>query len=203
MASPQSDDLHTRLVTWLKITLPLVALAFLATLFLFSNRFGQEGELPFAKIDVEELARRQGITAPEFSGTTTDGAAVNLRARSAHPAQDGDQARMDQLAATYRGADGAVIELRAEEGRMPLDGQSVTLEKGVEMTTSAGYRLTATDLTALTARTEVSTDNPVRGQAPFGTIEGGAMILTPDPAKANSYVLVFKKGVRMVYQPGS
>lgn len=202
MAAPKDDDLHTRLVTWLKIALPLIALAFLATLFLFSNRIGGEGELPYAKIDVEELARQQRITAPDYSGTTTDGASITLRARTARPPQGSEQALMDQPAATYLAKDGTVIELRAEEGRMALDSASVTLDKGVEITTSAGYRLTASDLTALTMRTEVSTDNPVHGETPFGTIAGGAMILKPDAAKPNSYVLVFKKGVTMIYQPG-
>lgn len=202
MAVSRDGDAHTRLVTWLKITLPLFALAILATLFLFSNRIGGEGELPYAKVDVEELARQQRITAPEFAGTTMDGAAITLRARSARPALGTDQAMMDQLATTYLGTDGTLIELRADEGRMALDGQTVTLDKGVEMTTSAGYRLTAHDLTALTARTEVSTDNPVTARAPFGTIDGGAMTLSPDPARPETYVLVFKKGVRMIYQPG-
>lgn len=202
MAAPKGEDPHTRLVTLLKIVLPLVALAILATLFLFSNRIGGEGELPYAKVDLEELARQQRITAPEYSGTTADGASVTLRARSAHPALDSQQATMDHPATTYLGTDGTTIELRATEGRMALDGASVTLDKGVELTTSSGYRLTARDLTALTGHTEVSTDNPVRGEAPFGTVEGGAMRLTLDAAKPDSYVLVFTKGVRMIYQPG-
>lgn len=202
MTPPKEDDPHTRLVTWLKIALPLIALAFLATLFLFSNRIGGEGELPYAKVDVEELARQQRITAPDYSGMTTDGASVTLRARSARPAQTDQQALMDQPAATYLGTDGTVIELRAEEGRMALDGASVTLDKGVEITTSAGYRLLASDLTALTMHTEVTTDNPVHGDTPFGTVEGGAMILKLDAAKPNSYVLIFNKGVKVIYQPG-
>jgi lipopolysaccharide export system protein LptC len=202
MAASPKDDLHSRLVVWLKITLPLIALAILATLFLFSNRIGGEGELPYARVDVEELARQQRITAPEFLGTTMDGAAISLRARSARPAQGTEQAAMDQLAANYLGQDGTSVELRAEEGRMTLDGETVMLDKGVEMTTSAGYRLTAQDLTALTTRTEVSTANPVTAEAPFGTIEAGAMTLSPDPVRPETYVLVFNKGVRMLYQPG-
>lgn len=197
----QHDDFHSRLVTWLKIVLPLLALAILSTLFLFSRRIGTDGDLPYAKVDLEELARDQRLTAPEFTGVTRDGAAVTIRAREARPSAGGQDATIDQVAARYATGAGFTVDLRAETGSLTPDGTLMTLERGVEVVTSTGYRLTATDLAAMLDRTVLETANPVTTEAPFGTLTSGGMRLEPDPAAAKSYVLVFNGGVRLLYQP--
>ncbi|MGB3251218.1 MAG: hypothetical protein WBB13_18855, partial [Tabrizicola sp.] len=69
-------DRHTRLVGWLKVALPLTALAILSTLFLVARRIDPEAALPYAEVDVEDLAREPRMTAPTYAGTTEDGAAL-------------------------------------------------------------------------------------------------------------------------------
>ena len=54
-------DRHTRIVGWLKIGLPLAALAILSTLFLLSRRIEPADDLPFAQVELEDRARRQQI----------------------------------------------------------------------------------------------------------------------------------------------
>jgi lipopolysaccharide export system protein LptC len=203
MADPIRGDLHTRLVIWAKIGLPLLALAILSTLFLFSHRIGGEGQLPYAEVDLQQMASSQQLSAPEVAGVTEDGASVTVRARAARPAQGDAPATVDQVAARYVATDGLTVELRAESGRLAGDGASITLDRGVEMTTSAGYRLTAADLTAEMNRTVVRTGNPVQAEAPFGRIEAGGMVLSPDPQHPEAQLLVFNRGVRMLYQPGN
>ena len=73
-------DRHTRLVGWLKVILPLTALAILSTLFLVARRVDPEAALPYAEVDVEDLAREPRMTAPTYAGTTEDGAALTLSA---------------------------------------------------------------------------------------------------------------------------
>ena len=197
----QHDDFHSRLVAWLKIILPLVALAILSTLFLFSRLIGGDGVLPYAKVDLEELARQQRLTAPEFTGVTRDGAAVTIRAREARPSAEGRNATIDQVAARYATKPGLTVDLRAETGSLTPDGTLMTLEKGVEIITSTGYRLTAADLSAALDRTVLETVHPVRAEAPFGTLDSGGMRLEPDPRATGSYVLVFNRRVRMLYEP--
>ena len=58
-------DRHTRVVGWLKLALPLAALVILSTLFLVADRIDPEDALPYAKVDVEGLARAPRMTAPE------------------------------------------------------------------------------------------------------------------------------------------
>jgi lipopolysaccharide export system protein LptC len=45
-------DAHTRVVGWLKVALPLIALALLATLFLLADRIDPDDALPYAEVDV-------------------------------------------------------------------------------------------------------------------------------------------------------
>ena len=73
-------DAHTRVVTWLKIALPLAALAILSTLFLLADKIDPEDALPYAEVDVEDLAREPRMTLPSYAGTTSDGAALSLTA---------------------------------------------------------------------------------------------------------------------------
>ena len=73
-------DTHTRVVGWLKVALPLMALAVLSTLFLVADQIDPEDALPYAEVDVEDLAREPRMTMPSYAGITTDGAALSLTA---------------------------------------------------------------------------------------------------------------------------
>ncbi|MGB4909398.1 MAG: hypothetical protein WBP15_12770, partial [Tabrizicola sp.] len=86
-------DRHTRLVGWLKVALPLTALAILSTLFLVARRIDPEAALPYAEVDVEDLAREPRMTAPTYAGTTEDGAALTLSADEARPEAEGAPAK--------------------------------------------------------------------------------------------------------------
>ena len=86
-------DRHTRVVGWLKVMLPLTALAILSTLFLVARRIDPEAALPYAEVDVEDLAREPRMTAPTYAGTTEDGASVTLTADEARPAAEGQPAQ--------------------------------------------------------------------------------------------------------------
>ena len=57
MAKPPRDNLHSRLVAILKVALPLIALALLSTLFLFSRKIDPEDAIPYATVDVEDRLR--------------------------------------------------------------------------------------------------------------------------------------------------
>jgi lipopolysaccharide export system protein LptC len=57
-------DGYSRLVAWLKIILPLIALGILATLFLVSRTIDPSQTIPYADVDVQDLARNQRVGAP-------------------------------------------------------------------------------------------------------------------------------------------
>ena len=57
---PTHDNLHSRIVGWLKIILPLSALALLSSVF-FVARFKEHGTIPYSRIALREMASGQTV----------------------------------------------------------------------------------------------------------------------------------------------
>ena len=196
MAIP--DNLHSRLVFWLKILLPIVALAILSTLFLFSRRIDTEGALPYSEVDVQELARDQRLTDPQYSTVTDDGSALSVAAAVARPGAGGTA---DDLVMRYDTKDGLRIDLEATSGQIDQIGGQAILRDGVTITTSTGYKLTTSGLDAALDRTKVVSDGAVTATGPLGRIDAGRMELRHGDAGIDGYVLIFNGGVKLVYRP--
>jgi len=194
------DNIHSRLVYWLKILLPLAALAILSTLFLISRRVDTEGALPYARVDVKELARDQRLTQPEYTGLTGDGTAFFIRAGVARPqAEAGGEAQ--DVTATFETRDGLVLGLGADRAVVDTEAGQVSMVGAVTVSTSTGYSMNAQALTALLGATVIESDGAVTAKAPFGTLDAGAMTLRRDAAAEDGYVLVFNQGVKLIYLP--
>lgn len=195
-------DRHTRIVGWLKVALPLMALAILSTLFLIAHPIDPEAALPYAEVDVEDLAREPRMTAPTYAGTTEDGAALTLSADEARPAAEGSPAQAAGLRLDLATPDGGRTELLAAEARMDDSSRQVMLSGGVTLTTSTGYRLETAEVAAKLDRTGLESRATVKATGPAGEIQADSMILSQDNRTPGAYVLVFKGSVRLVYQPG-
>lgn len=195
------DNIHSRVVFWLKIVLPLLALVILSTLFLFSRRIDTDAALPYAEVDVEDLAQNQRLTAPEYSGVTTDGAAITILAGVARPGAEGGAATAEAVSATIETPDGLRIALDAGQGRLDDAAGRLVLAGGVEIVTSSGYLISATRLDSALDRTELHSDGAVRAEAPFGAIDAGSLQIHAGEAGPAGYVMVFSDGVKLVYQP--
>ena len=81
--------------------------------------------------------------------------------------------------------------------------RQVVLSGGVTLTTSTGYRLETAEVAAKLDRTGLESRAPVKATGPAGEITAAGMVLSQDNRTPGAYVLVFKGGVRLVYQPGS
>lgn len=195
-------DRHTQVVGWLKVTLPLLALGILATLFLLADRIDPEAALPYSEVDVEGLAREPRMTAPTYAGTTSDGAALTLSADEARPATDGTEAGALGLRLQLDTPDGAVTNLTATTAVMNSAAQEILLAGGVVVTTSSGYRVETAELAAKMDRSGLQSQTPVTATGPAGDLSAGGMTLGQDNLTPGAYVLVFNGGVRLVYQPG-
>lgn len=196
-------DRHTRLVGWLKVVLPLAALAILSTLFLVARRIDPEAALPYAEVDVEDLAREPRMTAPTYAGTTEDGASLTLSASEARPKAEGVAAQAAGLRLDLATPDGGETELVAASAVMDDATRQVLLSGGVTVTTSSGYRLETAEVAARLDRTGLESRSPVVATGPAGEIRADGMSLSQDIRTPGSYVLVFNGNVRLVYQPGN
>jgi lipopolysaccharide export system protein LptC len=195
-------DTHSRVVAWLKVALPLAALAILATLFLLADRIDPDDALPYADVDVEDRARAPRMTAPTYAGTTSDGAALTLRAAEARPASERTKAIAQGLVLNLVTPDGARTDLTATTAVLDDPSRRILLTGGVEVTTSSGYRITTDGIAANLDRSGLTSSGPVQANGPAGDLVADSMTLSQDNQTPGAYLLVFKGGVKLIYQPG-
>ncbi|MCI2400120.1 hypothetical protein [Aliiroseovarius subalbicans] len=196
------DNTYSRVVAWLKVLLPVIALALLSTMFLISRSIDPTQAITYSGVDVEDLARDQRISGPSFSGVTEDGAAISFHADTARP-EGGNMNRVsaDQLTARIETPDGALVDIVARTALIDGDKQEVTLSDGVTLATSTDYLIEAEGLTAALDSTRVVTDGPITATGPMGRIVAGEASVIKHDGDATTYLLVFKHGVKLVYTP--
>lgn len=199
---PARDNRYSRFVALAKIALPLAALALLSSLFLFSRSINPDRAIPYAEVDVAELARNQGVSKPSYSAMTRDGAAISVTAESARPDSGGSgRANAEMLRARIDAPDGTRFDISSGEGIIDTAANQVELRSAASITSSDGLVIRSDRLTAATGRTEVVSPGPVEADGPFGTLRAGRMKLTRDSAQEAGYVVVFEGGVRLTYAP--
>lgn len=192
----------SHLVAGAKIVLPLIALVLLSTLFLFSNRIDPYGAIPYAEVDVEELAREAVVIQPEYAGVTEDGATLVATAERAVPDPDGGQgAKVENVQAELTTPAGLSVALSAQSGRFDPSGTGLTLAVSVQMDLSSGYQVRSDKIFMNTQATEIISPGAVVIKAPFGTLEAGSMHLS-GAEKATLSQLVFNDRVKLIYWPG-
>lgn len=196
------DNLHSTLVAWLKVILPLAALAILSTLFLVSRTIDPSDAIPFAEVDVEDYAREPRMTAPNWAGVTEDGSALTIAAAEARPGPPAARApSATALRARLDLPGGGQTELVADAGRLDQAAGELTVQGAVVVTTSTGWQVNTDAMTARLDRTSLVSPGPVTAQGPAGTLRADRMEMTADPAHPGAYLMVFNGGVRLLYQP--
>ncbi|SNT24774.1 LPS export ABC transporter periplasmic protein LptC [Tropicimonas sediminicola] len=198
------DNLHSRVVAWLKVLLPLMALALLSSLFLVARTGDNSDSLPFSEQDLEQMASEQRVDGPEFSGVTEDGKAITLNARSATP-RDAKASVVDavEVSGTMETGDNSSIRLTSDAGTVHATESRTVLRGNVHISTSTGYQVDTDELSAALDRTDMETTGPVSGTGPIGSIDAGRMVVTQSGEDRDSVTVVFKDGVRLLYVPGN
>ena len=125
----QAVDRYSRLVLWLKVALPLLALAILSTLFFVAETLDPEAAIPYAEIDVARVLREQGITEPSFGGVTSNGVAISLSAQSIRPAAGRPEWFDGQaLSATLDMPSGSRINITSPQGLIDTSRNEAILQ---------------------------------------------------------------------------
>lgn len=191
------DNTYSRLVAWLKVVLPLTALAILSTLFLLAREPDGERSIPYSSVDPSQVAREQRLAGPAYAGMTADGAAVSVSAETARPGSDG-AFEAQGLVARIEPADGGNATLHAAEGTYDVEAGSAELRGGVVVASSTGWRVEGPAFQASLEAGTVESGGPVTAEGPAGRLEAGSMSLTTTP---EGRALLFEGGVRVVYDP--
>ncbi|GGG70159.1 hypothetical protein GCM10011415_17120 [Salipiger pallidus] len=192
-------DTYSRFVGWLKLLLPLAALALLSTLFLLPRGTEPTIDLPF--MQGSGSPGREQIVGPNFAGTTAKGDQLRLTAERAEPVDGAlDRIRAFSLDAALDMADGSRVTLRSAEGLVDENTRSADLEGAVEITSTTGYVMTTERMRTALDRIEAETLAPVSGKGPAGEFTAGRLVITGEES-SDDVQLLFTDGVKLVYDP--
>ena len=195
-------DFHTRLIGWLKIVLPLLALVILSTLFLVARTINPDDAIPYAEVDVQDRLREPRMTTPTYAGLTTDGAALTVSAAEARPAgPDAAGASATAVIGLLETPDGARTDLTAGAGQIDPAARRILFSGSVTVSSSNGWQVQGETLTAAMDTTDISLPSDVVATGPAGVVTADTMRLTRTNGGDGPYVLVFNGAVKLIYHP--
>ena len=190
---------YSTLVAWAKVVLPLIALALLSTLFLCSRTPNPQDALPYANIDLEQLAREQRLSRPRFAGTLADGRPVTLTSDSAVQQSDRpNRIHLDNVQTDLVMNADDVLTIFSDTGDFDLVRQIIELVGGVRLLTTSGYLLLSEAIDIAMDQMRLSSPGAVELSGPELWLEAGAMELTGGDGQA---LFSFTGGVRLLYLP--
>jgi lipopolysaccharide export system protein LptC len=203
MAWARPDNRHSRVVFWLKILLPLGALAILSTLFTVSHNIRPEDAIPYAEVNIADLVNEPRLTAPDFAGMTSDGAALSLKAAEARPGtpDSANAGQITDLNGLLQTPDGASTTLVAEQARLDQVAHVAILAGNVRIRNSLGYSIETQEISVALDQTKLDSDGPITAIGPVGQISANSMHLGLAEIGGKDYVLVFTGDVRVIYTP--
>lgn len=192
-------DPYSRLVTFLKVALPLVALAILSTLFLVSSRIEPGDTIPFAEGEIAERIRGEQVTGPLFSGLTDGGDRISFTAEQIVTLESkANSARNPTARLDF--ATGGSVELVADRGDLDIGKDIATMSGDVVIESTTGYVMRSDTLTARLSLIEIVAPGEVRAHGPGGTLTAGTMRIAEQDG-VDGVQLIFTKGVKLVYDP--
>lgn len=193
------EETRSRVMAWLKLALPLAALGLLSVLFLLARPAAPPD--PPAWLAERDEAVRDGerVAGPSFATMTKDGTDLMLSARTARP-EGPSRAAVEALRGTARLPDGSTIRLAARSGILDDAAAEARLAGGVEIESSAGYRLETERLTLDFDRLRMESAGPVTGEGPAGRLTAGRL-LVEGGGDARGARLLFTDGVKLLYDP--
>lgn len=193
---PRPDERYSQFVGFLKITLPLAALALMSTVFLFARAPTTDSVIPYAEI--EEIAREPRLSGAQISGVSEDGSVIKLKAREARP--NGNITTVETMTAAIDTAEGTHIEIRAGAGEINNTDNTARLTGLTRLETSNGYEMETAGLTADLNSGRIVSDGALEIQAPYGSLTAGQLTIET-PEGGDGQRMVFQNGVRLVYIP--
>ncbi|MEL0436938.1 LPS export ABC transporter periplasmic protein LptC [Phycobacter sp. K97] len=194
-------DRYSRTVAYLKVLLPLTALALLSMLFLISRGIDTEAVIPFAQKEIEERMRGQQVTAPFFSGTTAQGDEIMVTASIARPgSSSGGGAMASDLQAEIRMSGGGKMTLSSDSGSIHPGRDMAQFTGNVVLTSADGLVVETDELESSLSAVRAESPGPVRATGPMGVLTAGQMLVRAETQGA-PVQLLFKNSVKLVYDP--
>lgn len=194
------DHAYTRIIRGLKVTLPLIALVLLSTMFMLSRKVDPSAAVALSDRAFRDRIDRSQLSGPQYNGNTKSGKSMTVTARSARPDPDVEGKTYGQVVNAMINLDnGEVMTVKADTGVVNEAADSAVLSGNVHIITTDGYDMRTSQLTSLLSRVEGESAGPVTGFGPPGTLHAGKMFVNTDE-KSGKVMLLFTKGVHLVYK---
>ncbi len=194
-----AGDPYSRMVGFLKVVLPLIALGLLSTLFLVSDRIEPGSSIPFAEGEITERITSQQVTAPLYTSATEDGDLITMRATQITQAA-GERNQAESLSGRIELIGGSEVVLVADRGVFRMTESMADLSGNVLVESSTGYRMRTDHLITGLSTLDVTAPGEVLATGPAGTLTAGAMRITRDVGTGGAQLL-FTGGVKLIYDP--
>jgi lipopolysaccharide export system protein LptC len=193
-------DRYSRMIAFLKVLLPLMALALLSTLFLLSRNTEPMASIPFAEAEVNERMRDQQITGPFFSGSTEQGDQISFSAGKIGVADGNGRVTANDISAQIDLSSGARLVFFADLGEVDIANDTSILSGKVLITTSTGYKINSERLVSAMTSLNMESPDKIIAEGPLGTFSAGSMRLTFSE-KTKFTQMIFTNAVKLIYDP--
>ncbi|MEM8631178.1 MAG: LPS export ABC transporter periplasmic protein LptC [Pseudomonadota bacterium] len=198
----RTRDGYSRLVLMLKLVLPLAGLAILSTLFLLARSFEAESSIPYAKVDVEEVARQQLLSSAQFSAVTASNAALLIEAERARP--DPEMAGLffaEVVDSVITLEDGQVMTVRSDAARIDTDKNIANLSGDVKVLRDDGLSLVSEEIDTNLDKSTMTSDVPVEIMGDFGLLTADTMRVKQRAGPGGRLIANFVGNVKLLYEP--
>lgn len=193
---------YSRAVLWMKMALPLAALALVAAIFLSARDKGDLSDL-FSAEELATLGAGLKLDNPRFAGVTSRGESFAVQADWALPdSAMPEVVELERPRGEIELADGRKLTASARTGKMLRREKVLVLQGDVVLDSSDGYHMK-------TARVEFNLDGktayapgPVSGTGPRGRIEAGSLRAEAGDESGEPGKIWFENRVRLVFSPG-
>lgn len=195
------DNLYSKAVVWVKITLPLVAIALLSSLFLLSGAPDPDAALPYAEVDIDQITREQRVSQPRFAGVMGDGQEIVLTADAVSADADDTNAIHAQAIDGRMDLSGdEFLTIQAAFGDIDMAAQMATFHENVVLQSSMGYRIQSETMVMALDVFNMRSPTPIHVTGPGIDVTADTMqIAGPD----GETILHFNGSVRVLYEPQS
>ena len=188
---------YSSAVRWLRLGLPLMAVAILVGVFYSGRPSGGAQEIIFRTGQFAALQGGLRLTNPRFTGATSAGEPFMVRANWAEPdGPDPQRITLNTVVSEIVQANGEKLTIQASSGELAPKAQTVMLSGGVTLRTTDGYTATTQTLRADAKKRSMISDGQVHAQGPLGQLTAGNIRVE----EGQGGVMYFENGVRVVLQ---
>lgn len=193
-------DRYSRIVSWLKVLLPLAALALLGTLFLVARSPDVDTAIPFARTEIADRLRNQQMTQAYFSGTTRNGEQLTIAAAAARPGGGGEAPSASGLHAELRSTSSGIITFTSDSGALDPSSDTARFSGSVVIASDAGMTVHSELIETVLSGLSAYSPGPVQAEGEIGQLSAGNMRLETRFQGGPMHML-FNNGVKLVYLP--